>query len=104
MTTLAELDAFVRQLENHDWTYEFSDDGGKYRDGQNQRMQINREARKDAVLMAAFNTYYNYHFPPHAISNAWPDKKLVRDSIIEGLRHDLKVAATVELISSKEAA
>ena len=104
MTTLAELDEFVRNCDAHDWTYEFSDDGAMYRRGQSQRMALNSKAKTDAVLMAAFNAYLNYHFPKVASSAAWPEKKLVFDVILEALRSDLKRQATEALITPKETA
>lgn len=98
MTTLAELDTYVQKLNSHDWTYDYSDDMSVYRKGKASEATIEAGAKADPVLQAVYNAYTN----ARRGSTPWTERKLIRDAIVEGLRTDLKVAATTELITPKE--
>lgn len=94
MTTLAELDAYVEQLNKHDWTYEYSDDHRVYQKGLAKQRELEANASGNQLLSSAYVAYLTWYS-----SGAGALEKIFRDAVIGGLRKDLKLAATVELIA-----
>ena len=93
MTTLAELDAYIEQLNNHDWSYEYSDDHKVWSLGLANRKALEMEAQRDSTLAAAHAAYCNWY-----AKGCDALEKVFRDAVIGGLRHDLKVEATKALL------
>ena len=102
MTTLAELDAYIERLNRHDWSYEYSDDQKVWLKGLGSKAVLEADAGRDHLFNAAYAAYSSWYQ-----AGCGPLEKIFRDAVIGGLRKELKVAATVELIApgqTKEAA
>ena len=51
---------FIELLDNHDYSFDFSDDGSVFRRGMSQRGVINDMANQYPVLVPIYKLYYNY--------------------------------------------
>lgn len=95
MPTLEEFDAYVKQLGNHDWTFEYSDDGRVWRRGKDQQ-KVLLEKTKDEMLSFAYLAYVNYTFADEKMS--WPDRLIKRSQRITELRQQICIAMTNKLL------
>ena len=98
MPTLEEFDAYIVQLGNHDWTFEYSDDGNVWRRGKDQQRKLIAQASLWDVLMAAYTAYINYTYADDKTS--WPDRLIKRANTITELRKQIQIAMTVELLKA----
>ena len=49
-------------LENHDWYYEYSDDGRVYRAGRDAEMALREASKESAAHLELYSTYHEYVF------------------------------------------
>lgn len=55
-----QFDAFVNQLKNHDWHFEYSDDHSVWRRGRANLEAIRAKAKSNAVFQTAYEIWYDY--------------------------------------------
>ena len=84
---IARLDAFIQQLENHDYSFGFSDDGNVRRAGVAQRDAINAVLKGHPELTPVHAAYYTYWWD--AIHGDWKARKVARDAKIAAFRNSL---------------
>ena len=97
MKTVAEFDSYVAQLANHDWTFDYSDDGSVWRRGNEQKKVLMAVTNKHPIALAAYTAFSNYHFDQ--VEKDWKVRKVTRDALLERLRQQIRVAATEALIA-----
>ena len=98
MTTLAEFDAYIAQLNQHDWSHEYSDDHRVWSRGMDSLRKLEAGAMSNEYFKKALDAYATWYQRGGAI------EKILRDAVIADMRHAIKVAATVDLIPPREAA
>ena len=98
MPTIEEFDAYVKRLSNHDWTFEYSDDGRVWRRGKEQQSALIAQAGKSELLTAAYVAYVNYTFTNAKTS--WPERLITRSNTISALRQQILEAKVVDLIKA----
>jgi hypothetical protein len=83
--TPQDFDKFNQDLNNHDWFYDYSDDGNVWRRGSEVREHLMRTAESDPVLQSLYDLHYS------AVYN-------VRSGFTgEGLTPEQLIAAVAEL-------
>ena len=98
MPTIEEFDAYLLQLGNHDWTFEYSDDITVWRHGKDAQYNLIARAGKKVVLMAAYNAYGIYTFADN--NTSWPDRLIKRSNTIQALRQQILEAKVVALLNT----
>lgn len=56
------FEAYTKRLENHDWFYEYSDDGSVWRAGLQAQKNLIADARAYPLLSALFTEYSTWIF------------------------------------------
>lgn len=56
--TLEQFDAYLAQLRQHDWFFDFSDDGYVWRRGRAARDALNATAKQHPALQQVFDLYH----------------------------------------------
>jgi len=57
MPTLEQFDAYVKDLNQHDWSYEMSDDYSVWTRGRDARRVLKAKAQANPVFISSFSAY-----------------------------------------------
>ena len=98
MPTLEEFDDFVKQLGNHDWTFEYSDDQSKWRSGKAKQSSLLNQTRKNTFFDKAYIAYLDYTYGDSIEPMTWPDRLIKRANTITELRQQICVDMTNKLL------
>jgi len=90
MATPEQLDAFIQQLERHDYSFDFSDDGSVWRRGVAERNAINAVLKAHPELTPVHAAYYTYWWHDIDGNRDWPARKVQRDAAIAEFRNSMK--------------
>lgn len=96
MPTLEEFDAFVLELNSHDWTFEYSDDQSKWRSGKAKQSSLLNQTRKNTFFDKAYIAYLDMTYSGERVS--WPDRLITRANTITELRQQICVDMTNKLL------
>lgn len=59
-TTLAQLNAFITELKQHDWAYEYSDCFRTWQRGDRVERELKNKASSDRKLLTAYLAYSDF--------------------------------------------
>lgn len=87
--TAKEFDAYVAKLEDHDWSFEHSDDAQAYYAGRTERKALTDAALTSRELAGAFTAYREYQFAPRMNRSDDCARRIARDAKVRAMRNRL---------------
>ena len=62
MPTLEQLNAYIDRLNQHDWYFDYSDDGNVWRRGNERRAQLVQHAQTHDIYQQSYNDWASYKY------------------------------------------
>lgn len=62
MPSIEQFDAYIKQLCNHDWFYDYSDDVRIYRAGKESQDRLHATSLTYPTYLKAYTTYHDYQY------------------------------------------
>jgi hypothetical protein len=75
------FDAFIKELNNHDWTYQYSDDSSVYRAGSASAKRLEALAATDPYYQRVYDLYLNRGYSVQRINMGDAIDHIISDAI-----------------------
>lgn len=88
---IEQIKAFIVQLANHDWFYDYSDDDSVWRAGKNTATELEAAAAKEPVLADLHTAYARYNYD--STFGTWEVRAARRDEEVKNIFTKYNVAS-----------